>query len=202
MINPIKNQKYLPDVVSIKIGNCKKIGIFGGSFNPAHQGHLYVSNESIKRLNLDILYWLITPQNPNKNNYDTLSLKQRVILAKKISEHNPKIKIITLEESFYFHYTFLTLKFINKIKNPFAKIFWIMGEDNLYNFHLFKQWQHIIESCTIAVFARNKKSFMTLCQKSSIIYKNILNKEVKFFLIPTNPLSSTQIRIKQKEKRE
>jgi nicotinate-nucleotide adenylyltransferase len=199
MINQLKNVRYFSELSFLKINKQLKIGVFGGSFNPPHLGHLYIAKTAIKKLKLDFIILMITPQNPNKKNIKTYSLSQRVSLCKALCKNNPKIKIITLEESMYLHYTYLSMVFINKFINNQTQLFWIMGEDNLTNFHLFKYWKNIAISFNVAVFARSKISVKSLYSKSSIFYKNQKINKLKFFLMPKNKLSSTQIRNNTKE---
>ena len=83
-----KNSAYLSEASFLRLLKGIKIGIFGGSFNPPHLGHLHISNESVKRLNLDIVVWLITPLSPFKSNKKTLSLQERYNLCSKINNNN------------------------------------------------------------------------------------------------------------------
>ncbi len=199
MINQLKNTSYFSELSFLKINYNTKIGIFGGSFNPPHMGHLYIANTAIKKLNLDFIIFMITPQNPNKKNIDTYSLNERINLSKKLCNNNPKIKIISIEKSLHLHYTYLSMLFINKFVSNKTQLFWIMGEDNLTNFHLFKYWKNIATSFNIAVFSRNKHSIKSLYSKASIFLKYQKINKLKFFLIPKNDLSSTKIRNKIKE---
>ena len=127
-----------------------KVGLLGGSFNPAHEGHLHVSLEAIKRLNLDMVVWLVSPQNPLKPAHMYQSLAERVRQAKRISQH-PKIKISTIEESFKSNYTYNTLRKITNM-HPNTDFIWLMGLDNMDTFTQWYRWKDIIGLLPIVIF--------------------------------------------------
>ncbi|MFL1780381.1 Nicotinate-nucleotide adenylyltransferase [Candidatus Hepatincolaceae symbiont of Richtersius coronifer] len=203
----INQSSYFQDTSLLRVCDNLNIGIFGGSFNPPHQGHMYIAEQAIKYLHLNLLIWLVAPQNPlKKENQAFLPLKERLRLSKALTKYNFKIKVTAIEESFNSSYTYNTLAKIRSMISPNSNLIWIMGEDNLKQFHLFRQWQNIIKNYNLAVFARNGVSFSTLLKKSHIVYKSkqlnyfdkqLLNNKttnLKFYLISKNGLSSTQIR--------
>lgn len=201
-----KNNNYLKNSALLRFSHNSRVGIFGGSFNPPHQGHLYITKEAIKRLNLDIVIWLVTPLNPLKYTLKApLDLQVRISLCKKICQGYQKIKISPLEDSFSTNYTYNTLNLLRKLSNKSNKLFWIMGEDNLSYFHKFKNWRFIVENFNMAVFSRSDASYKSLFQKCPTIYKDYLvtnlhsnlrnhPAKIKYFLIKKNSLSSTYIR--------
>ncbi len=175
-----------------------KIGIFGGSFNPPHLGHIYISYQAKKILNLDIVLWLVTPLNPLKKKKDDFTeLQDRVNLCKEITRHYSFMKIISIEDSFNLNYSYLILRKISALKNKDNKIFWIMGEDNLANIDKFKNWQEILAKYDCNVFARSTKTYQAFFKKHSIFN---YDKKIKLYLIPKNNLSSTKIRKNLKDK--
>ena len=130
----------------------KKIGLLGGSFNPAHQGHIYISEQAIETLKLDEVWWLVNPQNPFKEKKDMLPLPERMEIASHLVK-NPAIKVMDLEKESGTRHTADTLDYITK-KYPGTKFVWLMGDDLLPDFHLWKDWQKIPEMVDIAVFPR------------------------------------------------
>jgi nicotinate-nucleotide adenylyltransferase len=130
----------------------KKIGILGGTFDPPHKGHLKISLSSIKKIKLDKLYWIITKKNPFKNK-SLFSLKERIIKCEKIIKKNKKIKIKYLDKAIKSSRTIDALKYINKgVK---FDLFFIIGSDNLINFHKWRSWKKITKLAKLIVFSRN-----------------------------------------------
>ncbi len=130
-----------------------KIGLLGGSFNPAHSGHLHISETARKRLGLDYVWWLVAPQNPLKPVAGMASLARRVEFAHALAARHPRIAVLDIEHAFGTRYTIDTL---TKLKRRFrdARFVWIMGSDNLENFHCWKRWPDIIESVPVAIITR------------------------------------------------
>jgi nicotinate-nucleotide adenylyltransferase len=201
-----KNLTYFQNTSLFRMTCGARIGIFGGSFNPAHKGHVHLSTLACKILKLDFIIWLVTPENPLKKNKNyNLSIKERLKIANQLTKHNFNIKVLCIEEAFDKNYSYLTLNKIKELSNNNTLI-WLMGDDNLEIFHNFKFWQNMIEEFNICVFARKKESFSSLLSKSSLLYKKqqlsyyddglLDNKKkfLKFCLTPKNPLSSTKIR--------
>lgn len=136
------------------------VGLLGGSFNPAHEGHRYISLEAIKRLGLDEVWWLVSPQNPLKPTRGMLPFEERVTLAKKNANH-PKIFVSTIEQYFQTRYTYDTLLKI-KEKYPKIRFIWLMGEDNLVQFPKWQRWRDIVENIPIVVFCRGNNTYKAL----------------------------------------
>jgi nicotinate-nucleotide adenylyltransferase len=130
-----------------------KIGLLGGSFNPAHAGHVYLSKQALKRLGLDQVWWIISPQNPLKEKKEIADYALRVQKAREIAAKYPQIKICEVEAEQGFQYTIDTLRYV--IEKYFQHRFlWLMGADNLLQFHQWKSWQEIFALLPIAVFDR------------------------------------------------
>jgi nicotinate-nucleotide adenylyltransferase len=129
-----------------------RIGLLGGSFNPAHEGHLHISTTALKRLELHEIWWLVSPQNPLKSANDMAPLTNRLHNARAVATH-PKIWVTDLETRLATQYTCDTLKTL-RLRNPGAQFVWIMGADNLKEFPLWKRWTEIMNTVPIAVIDR------------------------------------------------
>lgn len=129
-----------------------RVGLFGGSFNPPHSGHLLVAGIALRRLQLDQLWWMVTPGNPLKQHHDLEALDRRVQLSRDMVS-NPRIKITAFEASYGLTYTAETLAFVKKY-NPGVNFVWVMGADNLASFHRWQDWQAIASTFPIAVIDR------------------------------------------------
>ena len=165
----------------------KKIGIFGGSFDPPHQGHLEISKLAIKKLCLDQIYWCITKQNPLKKKV-FFSLSERIKKSKTITRKVKKIKIKFYENKIKSTNTVDLIKYLKKKNNI---LFFIIGSDNLIEFHKWKNWKLLPKLTEIAVFSR--KDYDKKAKKS------VTMKEVKKIIFVKNKpinISSTQIRKK------
>ena len=166
----------------------KYIGILGGSFDPAHKGHLGISKIAIKKLKLKRIYWVITKKNPFKNK-TFYSLNERIKLAKKISRVQIKIQIIHLKNIIKSSKTLDVINYFIKKKN-IKNIYFIIGSDNLIRFHKWKNWKKIVKLVKLVVFSR--KGYDRKGMKS-IVVKNIKNKII---FIKNKPIviSSTQLK--------
>jgi nicotinate-nucleotide adenylyltransferase len=129
-----------------------RIGILGGSFNPAHAGHLYISEVALRRLHLDYVWWLVSPQNPLKSAGEMGLLPQRLAAARRVARH-PRIVVSDIEADIGTIYTIDTLKFL-KARFPQVRFVWLMGTDNLMQFHRWRAWRKIAEMVPIAVVLR------------------------------------------------
>lgn len=130
----------------------QRIGLLGGSFNPAHQGHRSVSLFALKRLKLDQIWWLVSPQNPLKSKQGMASLADRLRNARKTAAH-PRIHVTDLESQLGTFYTIDTLKALRQ-RFPTTDFVWLMGADNLQQIPKWRSWQDIFMSVPVAVFRR------------------------------------------------
>ena len=133
-------------------GHGQRIGLFGGSFNPAHRGHYMVALYAMKRLQLDWVWWLVSPQNPLKDPSETGEYGKRLAYTRRVARH-PRFIVTDLEEQIHTRYTAQTLE---ALKGAFTRghFVWIMGADSLANLHRWHHWTDIMESLPIAVLAR------------------------------------------------
>ena len=138
------------------ISSSQRIGLLGGSFNPAHEGHLNISKIALQRLGLDQIWWIMSPRNPLKK-YDFLyDFEERVFSAKKII-NTANISISKLELNAQIQYTIGTLEYLKTRYNR-SKFAWIMGADNLNQFHLWREWEKIVRLIPIAIIDRPSSS--------------------------------------------
>jgi nicotinate-nucleotide adenylyltransferase len=128
------------------------IGLLGGSFNPPHAGHFHISQIALKRLGLSRLWWLVTPGNPLKGKRDTASFAKRLAQAEKLARH-PRIDVTGFEAMWGSAYTSDMLGFLTQ-RFPGTRFIWIMGADNLVNFHHWHNWREILDQVPIAVIDR------------------------------------------------
>lgn len=129
-----------------------RIGLFGGSFNPIHEGHLLVIEETLRRLQLDQLWVMVTPGNPLKNHKDLAPLTDRVEAARRFID-NPKVRVTGFEAAHGFTYSWQTISFLTK-SLPDRNFVWIMGADNLVDFHRWERWRNIAAMVPMAVYVR------------------------------------------------
>tara|TARA_B100002052_G_C15675270_1_gene503594 strand:+ start:185 stop:727 length:543 start_codon:yes stop_codon:yes gene_type:complete len=167
----------------------KRIGIFGGTFDPPHKGHLQIANFSLKKLKLDYLIWAITKKNPLKKK-PVLSLKSRIFLSKKIIKNNKKIKIKNYEKYLRSNRTIRLLKYL-KNKNKNAKFYFIIGSDSLLKFHKWDSWNKFEDLCNIVIFHRKGYIKKTLNSKA---YKLFGKKKFTFLDSKIINISSSKIR--------
>ena len=138
-----------------------KIGLVGGSFNPAHAGHMHLSLAAYHKLGLDQIWWLVSPQNPLKSSADMAKLPDRLAAARHITAATPFIHVIAPEVRLPSNFTYETLKYFNETM-PLARLVWIMGADNLVQFKQWKRYQDIIDLLPIAVIDRPGYSYQAI----------------------------------------
>ena len=165
-----------------------KIGILGGSFDPAHKGHLAISKEALKKFNLKFIIWAVTNQNPFKKK-SLKELKHRISVCKKITTKNKFIKIRYFDDLINSNKTSDLLDHINK-KGKY-ELFFLMGADNLINFHKWHKWKNILKKSKILVFDRHGYKKKSLDSK---VYKSSYGKKVIFVKFNKVNISSSQLR--------
>jgi nicotinate-nucleotide adenylyltransferase len=138
----------------------RRVGILGGSFNPAHDGHRHISLIALKRLRLHEVWWMVTPQNPLKTPIETAPFLERMAAAERVASH-PRIRVTGIERTIGTVYTVDTLTVLVR-RFPKVRFIWLMGADNLSQIHEWKGWRRIFETVPIAVFARPTYSSMAL----------------------------------------
>jgi nicotinate-nucleotide adenylyltransferase len=128
------------------------IGLFGGSFNPPHEGHRRASLTALRRLGLDRVWWLVTPGNPLKDNRDLPALPVRLAAAAALTDH-PRLVVTGVEAALGARYTYDTIAALKRRCRGVTFV-WIMGADSLAGFHHWQRWREITALVPIAVIAR------------------------------------------------
>ena len=165
-----------------------KIGVLGGSFDPAHKGHLAISKEAMKRLKLKQVIWAITKKNPLKKKSNT-NLLERIKVCKKIIKKTNYIKIKFYENIVKSNKTINLINYLCKSKKN--EIYFLMGADNLINFHKWHKWKAISQKCNIIVFDRQGYKKKSL---NSTTFKRLNRKSLKFIEFNKVNISSSQLR--------
>ncbi|MGE5156729.1 MAG: nicotinate-nucleotide adenylyltransferase [Gemmatimonas sp.] len=137
-----------------------RIGLLGGSFNPPHVAHRAISQFALKRLRLDRIWWLVTPGNPLKDPRAQRNLEARLQAARGMAD-DPRIQVSCLESVIGTRYTDDTINFLRR-RAPQLRFVWIMGADNLAQFHRWQNWRRIARQVPIAVIDRPPQSFRAL----------------------------------------
>ena len=167
----------------------KKIGILGGTFDPPHIGHLHISKIALKKLKLKKLIWIIAKKNPLKKN-PYLNSKIRIKLSKYITKKEKKIFVRYLDNKIKSENSYDLLNYLYK-KNKKSKLFFLIGADNLVQFHKWKNWRKIPKFAKIVVFARPKYSIKSL---NSIAAKKLNKNEWIYINSKKVNISSSLIR--------
>jgi len=183
-----------------------RIGLLGGSFNPAHDGHFHISKEALKRLNLDAVWWLVSPQNPLKSSDGMAPFEARFRSAQKMAQH-PRIHPSDLEVVLKTRYTADTIAKL-RMRFPSVHFVWLMGADNMIQLPRWDRWEYIVESIPIAVFGRPTYSLKAMTGKVAYRYDRRrvpieASKQLAdlsppawvFLTIRLNPVSATELRV-------
>ena len=165
-----------------------KIGILGGTFDPAHKGHLEISIQAKKRFGLKNIVWAITKKNPFKIESKS-NLRNRMQFAKKLIGKNNYIKVKFYEKKIDSNRTVDLINHLNKKSKN--EIYFIMGADNLINFHKWYRWKSIVKKCNILVFDRQGYKAKSL---KSVTFNETNNKNLTFVNFNKVNISSSQLR--------
>jgi nicotinate-nucleotide adenylyltransferase len=186
-------------------GDGQRIGLFGGSFNPAHRGHYAVALYALKRLALDRVWWLVSPQNPLKPARDYSDYEERLAHTRKIARH-PRFTVTDLERTLGTRTTAATLAALANVMRR-GRFVWIMGADSFADLHRWNDWTDIPEALPLAILARPGYSTRALGSPASLRYfgNRVSADEASrlpdarppawcFIPMPLRPESSTAIR--------
>jgi nicotinate-nucleotide adenylyltransferase len=186
-------------------GRGMKIGLFGGSFNPAHGGHRRASLAVLRRCGLHAVWWLVTPGNPLKNHADLAPLEARVRKADAVADH-PAIRITAFEAAAGLQFTADTIRYLTG-RRPDVHFVWIMGADNLADLHRWQDWRQIMHTIAVAVVDRPGYRHAAASAPAAHAFRNYRIDETglkslatrrlpawAFLRCPLDPTSSTQLR--------
>ncbi len=188
----------------------QRIGLLGGSFNPPHAAHRLITGIALRRLQLDAVWWVVTPGNPLKSHNELQSLDGRLDLCRKMANGDPRIKITAFESDLPSAYTAATLAFL-KMRYKDVRFVWLMGADNLATLHLWEQWRAIAGMMPIAVVDRPNWRFASMASPAARYFGDryvredyasrlsIMDPPAWTFLTgPLSDLSSTALRALRK----
>lgn len=139
----------------------RRIGILGGSFNPPHLGHLHMAEQAKVTLNLSEVWLLVSPQNPLKHTKGMASFQARLEMCRLMAQGKPWLKVSDFEDKAHTRFTADTVEKLTE-SYPDAAFFWLMGADNLAQFHRWKNWEDIVNTVPIVVFRRPGTDVATL----------------------------------------
>ena len=165
-----------------------KIGVLGGTFDPAHKGHLAISVKAAQKFKLSKVIWAVTKKNPFKKK-SSKSLTTRIKFCKKIISKKSFIKVKFYEDQIKSN---KTIKLINYLTTKYNfEIYFLMGADNLINFHKWHKWREISQKCNIIVFDRQGYKKKSL---NSVTFKSLKKKNLHFIKFNKVNISSSQLR--------
>ena len=145
-----------------------KVGLLGGSFNPAHAGHRHISLLALKQLQLDQIWWLVSPQNPLKPYSGMLPFRERQVSAQMIARH-PRIRVSDIENRLGTRYTIDTLERLRR-RWPNYRFVWLMGADNLLQLPRWRRWRKIVQTVPIAIFNRDRAGHRALAGAATMVF--------------------------------
>ena len=169
--------------------NKKAIGIFGGSFDPPHRGHIEISKISLNKIKLKKVYWIVSKKNPFKNK-SFFSLKHRMQMSKKALKKYKNIETLYLDDKIKSSRMIKVIDHFKKIKRQYD-LYLILGSDNLLNFHKWTRWKKIVKLTKLVVFSRkgyDRKG------KESIVVKYLNKKNIIFINNKLINISSSKIK--------
>ncbi|WP_420860471.1 nicotinate-nucleotide adenylyltransferase [Algirhabdus cladophorae] len=186
------------------------VGLLGGSFDPAHEGHAHITREALKRFGLDQVWWLVSPGNPLKKR-GPAPLDQRVTLAQSVIQH-PRVRVTGIEADLGTRYTAKTLTAL-QANYPQVNFVWLMGADNLAQLHRWQDWHSIMATVPVGVLARPGDRISARTGMAARVYRGakISGRQALklghaatpawcFVNVPMSSASSTAIREQQRTK--
>ena len=169
--------------------NNKTIGIFGGSFDPPHKGHVEISKISLKKIKLKKVYWIIAKKNPFKNK-TFYTVKQRIKMSKKVLKRYKNIEAHYLDDKIKSSRMIKVINHIKKVKKQ-NNLYLILGSDNLLNFHKWTNWKKIVKLTKLVVFSR--KGYDKKAEESTVV-KYLKKPNIIFINNKLINISSSEIR--------
>jgi nicotinate-nucleotide adenylyltransferase len=182
-----------------------RIGLLGGSFNPPHDGHALITRLALRRLSLDRVWWLVTPGNPLKSLTGLAALKARIEAARQL-DVGPRVVVSDIEAQINSRFTYDTLRWLER-RAPGVHFVWIMGADNLRQFHLWRHWRAIADLTPIVVIDRPGSTLKAISspagsalarwripEQDASRFATMLPPALLFLHGPRSSLSSTALR--------
>jgi nicotinate-nucleotide adenylyltransferase len=181
-----------------------RIGLLGGSFNPPHVGHVHVSAAALKKLRLDYVWWLVSPQNPLKPVRGMASFDKRLEAARKLAGAHPRMIATGIEQELGTRFTIDTLRALKR-RFPQARFVWLMGSDNLVQIPRWRRWQRIFSEVPVAVVTRPGSALAARQSQAANRFKSAgLPADLRFadakppaltvIEVKRNPASGTKLR--------
>ena len=180
------------------------VGLLGGSFDPAHDGHVHITRAALERFGLDRVWWLVSPANPLKTR-GPAPLQERLIAARRVMQH-PNVTVTDIEARLGVRYTAQTIAALQS-SYPGVRFVWLMGADNLAQFHRWQDWREIMERVPVGVLARPGDRISARVSKAARLYREhrLIGRASQllghseapmwsFVNLPMSPSSSTAIR--------
>ncbi|MEZ5796509.1 MAG: nicotinate-nucleotide adenylyltransferase [Paracoccaceae bacterium] len=178
------------------------VGLLGGSFDPAHDGHVHVTREALKRMGIDRVWWLVSPGNPLKARQPA-PMAARLAHARRLMQ-DPRVAVTDLEARLGTVYTADTIAALQRIY-PGVTFVWLMGADNLAQFHKWGRWREIMHRVPVGVLARPGAGLKARLSVAAQVFRgnrvgrgeNLVNRRAPawvFVNLPMNDASSTEIR--------
>ncbi len=184
----------------------RRIGLLGGSFNPAHEGHLEIALIALKRLSLDEIWFLVSPGNPLKSSVGMDGLRARAASVERVIGPHPRLRVVTIEAALGTRYTADTLAALGR-RFRRTRFVWLMGADNLIQIPAWARWTTIFRTVPVAVFARPGYTVKALAGKAARRFGAARRREASsrtlpaarapcwvFFHSRLNPASASAIR--------
>ncbi len=162
-----------------------RIGLLGGSFNPAHEGHVYASVLALKQLDLDFVWWLVSPQNPLKDTAGMGDFSARLLAASGIAD-NPRIVVSGIEASLGTRFTVDTLAALKR-RFPGIHFVWLMGTDNLMQMPRWRDWREIFALVPVAVVARPGTALSARMCKAANVFRDAYAEPNRHFSVMPPP---------------
>ena len=162
-----------------------RVGLYGGSFNPAHEGHAHVAETAKRRLGLDRVIWLVSPQSPLKSTRDTASLAERMAGARALAK-GPGMIVSDIETKLGSAYTIDTVRALKR-RFPGVKFVWIMGADSLATFHCWRGWTQIMREVPIAVVSRPWISLKSRFSPAALRFARFRHRSSAAMTLPDAP---------------
>jgi nicotinate-nucleotide adenylyltransferase len=184
-----------------------RIGLLGGTFNPPHAAHVLISQIALKRLQLDEIWWVVTPGNPLKAGRPLPTIEARAAACRALTR-DPRVVVTTFEAQLATSYTAATLAFLQQ-RAPDASFVWVMGADCLWQFHRWRDWQQIFATMPVAIIDRPGWHFKSAASRAALTFAAAKRPERRAATLPggptpawslitgpLSPVSSTELRSK------